>query len=133
MFAALASRLGFEAAAPVVKTFARPLAYLAAGLSILLAVWLVIRWDERRLEKLERDTIISRDAHWRAEIEAKSREVAQRQAERTTAAAIASAKLVAERDAAESRITELERANAALPNADRIGLSRARARLLLDR
>lgn len=133
MFAALLARIGIGAAAPAIQTFARPLAYLAAGLAVLLSVWLVIHWDERRLAKLERDTIISRDNHWRAEIEAKSREVAQRQAERATAAAIASAKLVAERDAAESRITELERANAALPNADRIGLSRARARLLLDR
>lgn len=133
MLTSLLARLGIEAAAPAVRTFARPIAYLAAALAILLSVWLVIRWDGRRLAKLERDTIISRDAHWRAEIEAKSREVAQRQAERATAAAVQSAKLVAERDAAEARITELERTNAALPNANRIGLSRARARLLLDR
>ena len=122
MFGALLARLGLEAAAPVVKTFARPLAYLAAGLAILLAVLLVIRWDERRFAALneardhqQRLAIAARDLHWTAEIEKGNRLVAERHAADLAAATRDAEALRQTNGELFAAFTEMEKRNAQKP------------------
>ena len=113
-----------------VKRAWRPLAYLAAGLCVLLAVWLVIGWDERRLEAADKAGYERARLEAVAQIERGNAEVEKRQAERAIAAGIASAKAEAERESLLSKLSEMEKANAALPKGDSCGLDRERARLL---
>ena len=94
MFTALLARLGFEAAAPVVRTFARPLTYLAAGLAFLAGAYTLKTWDENRFAALnkardreQRLAIEARDLHWAGEIEKGNRLVAERHAADLAAAA----------------------------------------------
>lgn len=120
-----------------IKQFVRPLAYLAAGVSILIAVLLVIRWDEARFEAVRKDAaaqqelaIEARDNHWKAEIERANREVAERQAARAIEAAKAEEQAGAERVELLRQLEELRTKNAALPGRNSCGLDRSRARLL---
>lgn len=131
MFAALLARIGLGAAAPALSTLARPLAYLAAGLSILLAVWLVIGWDERRIERAERAAADARDLHWTAAIEKSNRQIAERRAEQIRSDAEAAARVATENETLRATVAEMEKRNAALPNGDRECLDAARRRLLV--
>lgn len=134
MIAALLARF---AGGEAIKGLARPLAYLAAALALAGAVLLVVRWDEARFAALREDharavalAISERDSHWRSEIERGNREALERQVQRERDAARASAAAEATISALQNSLTEIEAKNAALPNARRIGLSRARVRLL---
>lgn len=71
-----------------------------------------------------------RDAHWTAEIEKSNRIVAEAraEAERVAAAADRAARDAADRE--KQLLSDLEKANAALPEAGSIGLSRERVCLL---
>ena len=136
MIAALFARFaGGEAA----KSLARPLIYLAAALALAGAVLLVVQWDEARFSALREDNarevklaVAERDSHWRGEIEKANREALERQVQREREAARASAEAEASISALQRSLNDIEAKNAALPNAGRIGLSRARARLLRD-
>lgn len=126
MIAALLARLGLSGLSGLARAYARPLIYLVASLAILASLWLVAGWYDRQITKAE----AGRDAIWTAKIEAANREIAQRQAERMLAAAQMSARLADETARAETLQSELEKANAALPNGDDCGIDRNRARLL---
>lgn len=136
MFAALFARfVGGEAA----KSLARPLIYLGAALALAGAVLLVVQWDEARFAALREDharavalAISERDSHWRSEIERGNREALERQVHREQEAARASAAADATISALQQSLAEIEARNAALPNANRVGLSRDRVRLLRD-
>lgn len=71
-----------------------------------------------------------RDAHWTAEIEKSNRIVAEAlaESERVAAAADRAARDAADRE--KQLLSDLEKANAALPDAGSIGLSRERVCLL---
>lgn len=136
MIAALLARF---AGGEALKSLARPLVYLAAALALAGAVLLVVQWDEARFTALREDharavqlAISERDSHWRSEIEKANRAALERQVQREQEAARASAAAEASIAALQHSLSEIEAKNAALPNARRIGLSRARARLLQD-
>lgn len=119
------------------KSIVRPVMYLIAGLAAALAVFLVVQWDESRFEAVRADAarekasaVLARDNHWKAEIEKANAEVARRQADAAVAAAAVSERAATERADLLVKLSELEKANAALPSIDPCGLDRARARLL---
>jgi hypothetical protein len=70
------------------------------------------------------------DAQWRAQIADSNAKVARAQAAQAVAVADAEARAAQERAAREEALTQLEKANAALPAGDACGLDRDRVRLL---
>lgn len=131
MFATLLSRLGFEAAAPMIKIFARPMLYLAAGIALYFALSAVIGWDERRIERAERAAADARDLHWTAAIEKSNQQIAAHRAEQIRLDAEAAARVAAENENLRATINDLEKRNATLPNGDRECLDDTRRRLLV--
>jgi hypothetical protein len=102
--------------------------YLARPALYLICVLVLIGFHNRKVE----EAVSANDARWKAQIATSNAEVAQRQVERTVAAAQLSARLADQTARAESLQSELEKANAALPNATACGLDRNRARLLRE-
>lgn len=136
MFASLfGSRLALES----VKPLARPIIYLAAGVTIFGAAWLGVRWDEARFEAVRADAarekaaaIEARDNHWKGEIARANAETEARRADAAVEAGKVSASLIEQNSALAARVAEMEKANAALPNPDACGLDRDRVRLLRE-
>ena len=115
----IAKALSPDAIKFAVKYLIRPALYLACAL-------VVIGFHDRKV----REAVAANDAKLQAQIEKSNAEIAQRQAERAIAAAQLSARLADETARATNLQSELEKANAALPNADNCGLDRDRSRLL---
>lgn len=104
-----------------IKYLARPALYLAC-------ILVVIGFHDRKVA----EAVKANDAGWERKIAASNAEVAQRQAERAVAAAQLSARLADETARSAALQSELEKANAALPNAAACGLDRDRVRLLRE-
>lgn len=121
ILALIAKALSPDAVKFAIKYLARPALYLAC-------VLVLVGFHNRKVA----EAVSANDAKWAAQIAASNAEVAQRQAERTIAAAQLSARLADETARAASLQSELEKANAALPNAAACGLDRNRARLLRE-
>ena len=126
MLEAIAGRLGIKVGKGVVIALALAALLATAG----LAVWrglAVINHMERRA----RDTAIAeRDAHWKAEIAASNALVEVERRRSAEAALAAEQRAAAEIQTLQSKLVELEAANAALPNGAARGLGRDRVRLL---
>lgn len=71
-----------------------------------------------------------RDAHWKAQIAESNARVERERAEQAGRVAALEARAASEVARLRDNLLELEKANAALPDADRCGLDRDRVRLL---
>jgi hypothetical protein len=103
------------------------LALLAAGLG---SFFLILHKIDTMIERAEKAAIVSRDAHWAAEIERGNAEANRRLADQAKAALTIETDANARIRAVEIENANLEAKNAALPNGDACGLGRDRVRLL---
>ena len=127
MIAALLGRFGLAAAWP-----ARP-ALIAAAVALALAglgAWRAAAVIDARIAAAATAARAERDAHWRAEIAAANADAAEARAAQVTAAIAIDAATRETIDDLTRKLTELEAANAALPEVRGCGLGRARVRLL---
>lgn len=112
----------------------KPIAYAIGALVLVAAITNGVAWSVTSYRGALKDAAETgrkeRDAHWQAEIAKHNQRVAEAKAE---AERIAAAADRAARDAADRErhlLSELEKANAALPDAGAVGLSRDRVCLL---
>lgn len=110
---------------------ATPLIVIAA---MLLAAaflgWLALKTVDGMVDDARAGAIAERDAHWKSEISAANVKVAQAEADRANATLRIQAEATARVRAAESKLIELEKDNAALPDGAACGLDHGRVRLL---
>lgn len=119
MLSSLASRL----AGP----FLIPAALLLAA---AIVASMAVRTTRAMVADARAQALAERDAHWTAEIEKANAEAARRIAEQAKAALAVEIAANAKVQAAQDRLAELERENAALPDGDARGIGRDRVRLL---
>lgn len=107
------------------------IAYLATLLIVGLLLALLGAWAlERMMTKAVNQARAERDAHWTAEIATSNAETEKKLRLQAMAAQAADAVSRDQIEAANAKISELEKDNAALPDPDAFGLSRDRVRLL---
>ncbi len=102
-------------------------ALLVTGLFLL---WLILVKYDDMLERAVKTAVDGRDAHWAARIERSNAVTNQRIADQAKAALAIETAANARVRAVEQQLTNLEIANAALPNGTDGGLGRDRVRLL---
>lgn len=117
------SALSPKAVGFAVKYLARPALYLAC-------LWLIWSWDADRIAAERKDAETIERLKWQSEIAASNAAIAEKALAAERAAREADARFAAESAAHRNTLAELERANAALPNAASGGLDRDRVRLL---
>lgn len=110
-------------------------AVIALAVAALIALGGLGAWRAMaRIDAMERRAAdaaaAARDAHWSAEIARSNAAVERQRAEQAITAAAAEHAAAAEIATLKSHLTDLEHANAALPNGDRCGIGRDRIRLL---
>ena len=126
MMELLLARAGLKWGKPVVI-----LLVLAAFLALTgLGAWRAMVRIDNMVVRAAESARVERDAHWRAEIAASNAAVERARADQIAAAALAEAKANAELATLRKTLSDMEAANAALPDADRCGLGRDRVRLL---
>lgn len=105
------------------------LAALFLLIAFLLA-WATFATVAGMVEDAREQAVSERDAHWAAEIERSNAFAAREIAAQAKTALAIEADANARVRAAEDKLTELEKQNAALPDGDACGIGRARVRLL---
>lgn len=110
---------------------------LVAGLIVLgllllasFGFWCGMAAIDRMEQRAADAARAERDAHWRAEIEQANAAVERVKAEQATRVAQIEVRTAAEIARLNAELDDLEKMNAALPNADACGLDRDRSRLL---
>lgn len=119
----VASALSPETARFVVKYIARPALYFAC-------LWLIWSWDADRITAVRMDATAVERARWEASLAESNKAVMASHLAAERAARIASEQSADEMAALRKTLEDLEKANAAAPNADHCGLSSPRSGLL---
>lgn len=127
MLALLAARLGLGKAAIVALVCAVLLT--VSG----LAIWRGAAVLSGMVSSAAASARAERDAHWRAEIATSNAAVEHARTEQLQATVAAEAKAATAVARLRDELTQMEIANAALPNPDRCGLDHDRVRLLAPR
>lgn len=116
------------------KIFAKvatPLIVIAVMLAAAgLLFWLTMTTVNGMVEDARDTAIAERNAFWKGAIAEANTQVALAEAAQATSAMRIQAEATARVRAAESKLTELEKDNAALPDGDACGLDRDRVRVL---
>jgi hypothetical protein len=110
-------------------------AAIGIGIAALLAVaalcsWLAVSSYRASLADARASGKAEADALWRAEIATSNAKVAEAQAQQAIAVAAAEARAAQDRAERDQALTQMEKANAALPAGDACGLDRDRVRVL---
>lgn len=110
-------------------------AIIAGLIAALLAVaalcsWLALSSYRASLDDARASGKAEANAQWREQIAASNAKVAEAQAQQAIAVAAAEARAAQDRAARDEALTQMEKANAALPAGDACGLDRDRVRIL---
>lgn len=126
MISAIARFFGIDASAALF----RGLAVLILLAAVAFAFWRGTVAIENMVAEARAAAIAERDAHWTAQIEKSNAEVELRRLQDAHIAQQRSAIADEQINGLQAALSEMEKKNAALPNATGCGLSRARVRLL---